>query len=95
MMSSAEDLKEWVLVVYHDNVSAKQLGVCRSLKPSLQGVVRCDNPEPGNVELCRSVDYFPAFCHVPSNACVYGLHQTRDEFAQLRASSHPTRKDMQ
>jgi hypothetical protein len=75
-------MEDWILVLdENEDVCRRQLEVCRVSKPPLQGVVMCDKAT--NVDVCHKVDYFPAFCHVPTDRCVYGLRRTSDEFAEL------------
>tara|TARA_B110000046_G_scaffold174330_1_gene197957 strand:+ start:487 stop:762 length:276 start_codon:yes stop_codon:yes gene_type:complete len=76
-------MDQWVVVLDADAVSQQQLKVCQALKPALQGAVRCDDLDNGDAPVCHAVTHFPAFCHVPSNACVYGLRATSDELDAL------------
>lgn len=76
----------WVVVLDSDEVSQRQLQVCRATRPpELQGAIHCDDPDNASNPLCTELDYFPAFCNVQRNSCVYGLRQTRDDFEQLVA----------
>lgn len=78
-------MDQWIVVTDSDAASAEQLQVCRAVRPSLRGAVRCDRAENADADVCREVERFPAFCHVPSNACVYGVRSTREELEALAA----------
>lgn len=83
------DMDEWIVVVDGDPVSREQLQVCHALKPALRGAVRCDDRDNGDAPVCHTVTHFPAFCHVPSNACVYGLRATATELDALPTLAPP------
>jgi len=82
-----------VVVLDEDAVSKEQLAVCRALKPALRGAIACGDPDNADSGVCRQVDFFPAFCHVPSSQCVYGLRATTDALdalLTLPANAAPT-----
>lgn len=81
---------DWVVVVDSDEVSKRQMDICRQLKPALSGAVECNLPENAEASVCHQVRYFPAFCNTTSNKCVYGLHKTPEEFAALTSPSPPS-----
>jgi hypothetical protein len=76
-------MDQWVVVLDKDAVSTEQLAVCRALKPALRGAIACDDPDNAENAVCQQVDFFPAFCHVPSSQCVYGLRATNDALDAL------------
>lgn len=82
-------LADWIVVVDDDPVSARQLAACRAERPQLQGAVDCSDADNHAAEVCQKVTHFPAFCHAPSNTCVYGLRTTADEFRGLQALAPP------
>jgi len=97
-ISLAMDIKtsvaDWVVVLDSDPLSQEQLQVCRAVHPpEVKGAIRCDDEENSNNPLCSEIDYFPAFCHVNENSCVYGVRRTLDEFAQLATLVQPNPED--
>lgn len=73
---------EWVVVV--DKTSHRQLEVCKAVRPStLRGAVDCDDLDNAHADVCREVASFPAFCHVPTNQCVYGTRDTPEALESL------------
>jgi hypothetical protein len=78
-------MDQWIVVTDSDAASAEQMRVCRAVPHALRGAVQCDLPENADAAVCREVERFPAFCHVPSNACVYGVRSTREELEALTA----------
>lgn len=83
-------LGDWVVVLDADEASLRQLDVCRVQKPDLQGAILCNDEENRDAAVCTSVTHFPAFCHVPTNACVYGLRTSADDFEELRLMVPPS-----
>jgi len=80
----------WVVVVDRaDEPSRRQFEVCQALRaegrlpPSLKGLIDCADPHNADAPVCETVELFPAFCHVPTNSCVYGLRETYDSLAEL------------
>jgi hypothetical protein len=69
-------LSDWVVVVDDDSFSQQQKNICKELKPSLKGIIDCNDIDNTNTSTCRNVLNFPAFCHVPTDSCVYGVRQT-------------------
>lgn len=80
-------MQNWIVVVDSDDVSARQMQVCRALRPQLQGAVECNLPENADAAVCRDVKYFPAFCNTTTNECVYGLRKEQSDFDELIAGS--------
>ena len=76
-------MEDWVVVVDKDEHSTAQIDACRAHDVGFRGVVRCGDAENGTTPLCSSVDAFPAFCHVRTNACVYGLRTERADLEAL------------
>ena len=78
-------MDEWIVVLDEDDsLSHEQLEVCQALRPALKGALVCHaGDDPRNETLCNEVEHFPAFCHAPTNACVYGLRETQDDFEAL------------
>lgn len=76
----------WIVVVDSDAVSQQQLAVCRA-NPSehVRGAIECDSDVNRDTPVCHQVTHFPAFCHEPSNSCVYGLRQTQNDLQELNA----------
>lgn len=89
----------WVVVVDRaDEPSRRQFEVCRALQaegrlpPTLKGLVDCSDPHNAAAPVCETVELFPAFCHVPTNSCVYGLrdtHESLDELERLVGGGPP------
>lgn len=80
-------MENWIVVVDADDVSKRQMEVCRALRPSLQGAVECHLPENAEASVCNDVRFFPAFCNTTTNECVYGLREKQADFDQLIAGS--------
>ena len=80
-------MENWIVVVDSDDVSKRQMDVCRALRPSLQGAVECHLPDNAEATVCKDVKYFPAFCNTTSNECVYGLRTEQSDFDELIAGS--------
>ena len=66
-------LSDWIAVIDADSESRQQLEVCKAHRPSLKGLIDCTDPKNADASACHEVDFFPAFCHVPTNSCVYGF----------------------
>ena len=62
----------WILVVDADPASRQQIQVCERDKPPLRAV-KCDEASNANLDICKEVERFPAFCDVSRSACVYGV----------------------
>ena len=75
----------WVVVVGDDEVSRRQLEVCRTLRPpEVRGAIRCDDLDNHLHPVCTSLPQFPAFCDATTNACApAGLRETAADFAAL------------
>lgn len=87
-------MEDWIVVLdENDKLSQDQLNVCKAVKPTLKGVVMCN--QNTNIDMCNQVDYFPAFCHTSTNSCVYGLRKTEDEFVELTKLVPPKRTESQ
>jgi hypothetical protein len=71
-------ISDWVVVVDGDVHSTRQKEVCQTLKPALKGMIDCNDIDNTNTPACQKVLNFPAFCHIPSNSCVYGVRDTMD-----------------
>lgn len=76
-------MNEFVVVVDADPLSRRQLEICAALKPDLKGGIDCTLQENSFADICFSVKEFPAFCHAPTNRCVYGLRTTKEHFEDL------------
>lgn len=83
-------MNDWVVVVDDDAVSQRQMEVCKVLKPSLHGAIECHLDENVDATVCKEVRYFPAFCHVATNECVYGLRTTLEDMESLTTTSQRT-----
>lgn len=87
-------MAEWVVVLDGGAESQRQLDVCKELRhPAVKGAVRCDQPENRDVSACAAVGKevgFPAFCHEPTNSCVYGFRGTREELDALPTNAAAT-----
>lgn len=81
-------MDDWIVVLDDDAASRAQLEVCQALRPSLKGAVKCDATAQ-QADVCQTVDFFPAFCHAPSNACVYGVRRTEAELQALVTLAPP------
>ena len=78
-------MEEIVLVVHRDAVCKRQLEVCKEVKPSLAGVEDC-GAKGRNEELCRAVEYFPAWCRsspAGSLDCVYGYRGSQQRIESV------------
>lgn len=89
-------MDQFVVVVDSDPLSRRQWKVCTELKPALRGGIDCSLAANGMEDVCHNVEYFPAFCHVPTNRCVYGLRDTPEKLAALEtiveeSTTPPTR----
>tara|TARA_B110001450_G_C17651594_1_gene493509 strand:- start:1147 stop:1452 length:306 start_codon:yes stop_codon:yes gene_type:complete len=85
-------MDEWILVLDEgDSLSDEQLAVCQSLKPALKGALVCKQRTEANDPLCEEVEHFPAFCHVSTNSCVYGLRTEMEDFEALATMPVPPR----
>ena len=78
-------LSDWVLVVDKDEYSSKQKSICSSLKPDLRGMIDCNDIDNTHTPLCNNVTHFPAFCHIPTNSCVYGIRESLNSINTLTA----------
>lgn len=77
-------MERWLVVLDEDDdVSQKQLQVCRDVKPALRGAVVCTRDEKTNDALCYEVRHFPAFCNVDTNMCTYGLRPDAESLDAL------------
>jgi|MDTB01.3.fsa_nt_gb hypothetical protein len=76
-------LSDWVVVVDNDSFSQQQKNICRELKPDLQGMIDCNDIDNTNTVTCRKVLNFPAFCHLPTDSCVYGVRDTLEALNKL------------
>ena len=88
-------MNEWVVILDDDELSKKQLEVCKLLKPQLKGVIMCSdaNMNEEASQVCKNVDYFPAFCNLNNNTCTYGVRTNLEELTeltQLAPQSHTT-----
>ena len=79
----------WLAVLDGDDVSKRQKDHLLRLKPIgvVQGMLECDKQQNLNAQVCSKVEYFPAFCHVESNACVYGIRSTTSEMDELKRAT--------
>ena len=76
-------MNDWVVVVDDDAVSRRQMDVCKLLKPPLHGAIECNLDDNAEAKVCLDAKYFPAFCNVKSNECVYGLRTTMQDMEAL------------
>lgn len=85
------NMEQWV-VVLDDTVESKaQFDACKALRPNLRGAIQCDLLENENASVCREAAAFPAFCHTPTNSCLYGSRLTLSEMEALVKSVPPPR----
>lgn len=82
-------MDQWVVVLDDAPASREQLAACQALRPSLRGAIQCDLLENEDAAVCREARAFPAFCHTPSNACVYGARLTLPEMEALVSATPP------
>ena len=60
----------WVVVVGDDEVSRRQLEVCRTQRPGqVRGAIRCDDLDTHLHPICTTVPRFPVFCDLQTSAC--------------------------
>jgi len=85
-------MDQWIVVVDGDEVSERQMEVCRALRPALHGAVKCHLPENADAEVCKDVRYFPAFCNTQTNECVYGLRNTTEDFHELTLATNASQR---
>ena len=83
-------LSDWIVVVDADEWSTRQRDMCKSTKPPLQGMVDCRDIDNDLTPVCSQVTHFPAFCHVPTNSCVYGLRESTDSMQELLSLVSPS-----
>lgn len=76
-------LSDWVVIVDGDKHSLTQKEACMSLKPPLKGMINCNDIDNTNIPTCRKVESFPAFCHIPTNSCVYGVRDDMESINEL------------
>lgn len=86
-------LSNWLVVVDVDAKSQHQKSFCASNKPDLKGMIDCGDIDNTSIPICHSVTHFPAFCHVPTNSCVYGLRDTLAELNVLTTLVKETLKE--
>ncbi len=77
-------MDNWVLVVDGDTASKRQIDACRQHRVGLQGFIECDKPENKDASICSAVDFFPAFCNIAQNSCVYGVRDTESTLLALK-----------
>ncbi len=70
-------ISDWVVVVDGDKYSEQQKQICHTLKPDLKGMINCNDIDNTFTPTCMWVQRFPAFCHVPTNSCVYGVRDLK------------------
>lgn len=76
-------MDEWVVVLHDNPESRRQYEACATLKPKgLQGI-QCDLLENADARVCKELDSFPAFCHKPTNSCVYGVRTSTHDMEEL------------
>ena len=69
-------LSDWIVVVDVDDKSLQQKEYCVINKPELKGMIDCGDIDNTSIPICETVTHFPAFCHIPTNSCVYGVRNT-------------------
>lgn len=76
-------MNNWVVVLDDDDVSRRQMQVCQLLKPPLKGAIECHLEENADASACNEVTHFPAFCHVETGECLYGLRTSLRDMEAL------------
>lgn len=73
-------MDRWIVVVGNDDISQEQRRICQMLRPPLHGLLDCEDDENRSAPACMQARYFPAFCNIDTNDCLYGLRRTTNEF---------------
>ena len=83
---------EWIVVVDADPYSKKQTEVCTSFRSHISGMgfIDCADADQAAARVCHTVERFPAFCHQPTNSCVYGFRDTLQSLNDLSALAPST-----